>query len=77
MLIILILFIAVWGSAVIDMAIGMQDCVGDLTWWQKGIVSIIITLGAPFVLITHGIELLLDIIMPEGWDDDDDDKKGY
>ena len=75
MLIILILFIAVWGSAAIDMAMGFSEYASEMTVWEKVLLCLIVVLGAPFVIITKGIELLLDLILPEGWDDNDDDKK--
>ena len=46
----------------------------DLGFFKQIIVIIVIILGAPFMLVTQAIELILDAFLAEGWDDDNDDK---
>jgi hypothetical protein len=41
------------------------------------IVNLIFILGGPFFAITNILTFILNSILPEGWDDDDDDSKKY
>ena len=75
--IIIVLFFAMWFASAISMIPNIIPYANELGIWQQIFVSIIIIIGAPFMLIVQAIELILDAFLAEGWDDDDDDKFGY
>lgn len=43
----------------------------DLSLKDQFIVMTIFVIGGPFFAIANILEVLLDCILPEGWDDDD------
>lgn len=43
--------------------------------YNKFIVLLIFLIGGPFFAITNVLNYILDILMPEGWDDEDDSDK--
>lgn len=43
--------------------------------YDKFIVLLIFLIGGPFFAITNVLNYVLDILMPEGWDDEDDSDK--
>lgn len=71
--IIMILFFTMWFASVISIIPNIVPYVNDLEIWQQIFVSIIIIMGAPFMLIAQAIELILDVFLEEGWNDDDDE----
>ena len=75
--IIVILFFAMWFASVISIMPNIAPYTNELETWKQMIVSIVVILGAPFMLIVQAIELILDAFLAEGWNDDDDDKFGY
>ena len=75
--IVLILFFAMWLAAAISIVPNVAPYAKELENWKQIIISIIIIIGAPFMLIVQGIELILDTFLPEGWDNNDDDKFKY
>ena len=76
--IIIVLFFAMWFASAISIIPNIIPYANDLKIWQQIVVSIIIIMGAPFMLIVQAIELILDAFLEEGWNDDDDDNKfGY
>lgn len=48
----------------------------DLKKSDQFIVAMIFMIGGPFFAIANILEAILDMILPEGWDDDND-FKGY
>ena len=42
---------------------------------DKFIVLLIFLIGGPFFAITNVFNYILDILMPEGWNDEDDSNK--
>ena len=67
-----------WGIISLTMFLGTAACCcKDLTTKDKIIVSIIFILGGPIFAASNILHTLLDTILPEGWDMDDDDFKGY
>ena len=50
------------------------DVCGGLTFSEMLLVSLIFIFGGPFFAVTNILTLMLNCILPEGWDDDD---KGY
>ena len=43
--------------------------------YDKFIVLLIFLIGGPFFAITNVLNYVLDVLMPEGWDDEDDSDK--
>ena len=43
--------------------------------YDKFIVLLIFLIDGPFFAITNVLNYVLDILMPEGWDDEDDSDK--
>lgn len=70
----LIIIQFIWFSAIILTVPNIIPYAKDLEFFKQIIVIIVIILGAPFMLITQAIELILDAFLAEGWDNDDDDK---
>ena len=75
--IIIVLFFAMWFASAISIIQNIVPYINDLEIWEQIFVSIIIIIGAPFMLIVQAIELILDVFLEEGWNDNDDDKYGY
>ena len=75
--IMIVLFFAMWFASAISIISNIVPYANDLKTWQQIFVSIIIMIGAPFMLIVQAIELILDAFLAEGWNDNDDDKFGY
>ena len=53
------------------------DYYRGLTNTQMLAVSLVFIIGGPFFAIANVLTLVLDCILPEGWDDDDDKKWHY
>lgn len=66
-----------WFAAAISIMPNIAPYASDLSFWKQAIVAIVAILGAPFMLVTQAIELILDAFLAEGWNNDDDDKFGY
>ena len=62
----------IWFAAAISIMPNIAPYANDLGFWKQTIVAIVAILGAPFMLITQAIELILDVFLAEGWNDDDD-----
>ena len=67
----------IWCVIAINIANNIIPYTEDLCFWKKMVVGIIIFIGAPFLLFTELIEILLDYFLEEGWNNDDEDKFGY
>ena len=72
----LIIIEILWITSAILVVPNITPYINDLSLWKQAIMAIIIMIGAPFMLVTQAIELLLDIFLEEGWNDDDDNKFG-
>jgi len=66
-----------WFAAAISIVPSIAPYTKELSVWQQLFISVIIIIGAPFMLVTQAIELILDAFLAEGWNNDDDDKFGY
>lgn len=71
----IILYI-LWFATAISIMPNIAPYTNDLSFWKQAIVTIVVILGAPFMLVAQAIELILDMFLAEGWNDDDD-KFGY
>ena len=72
-----IIIYILWFAAAISILPNIAPYANDLSFWKQVIVAIVAILGAPFMLVTQAIELILDAFLAEGWNNDDDDKFGY
>ena len=73
----LIIVYILWFAAAISIMPNIAPCANDLSFQKQAFVAIVAILGAPFMLVTQAIELILDAFLAEGWNNDDDDKFGY
>lgn len=73
----MVLFFVMWFAQTISIIPNIAPYANNLKIWQQIFVSIIIIVGTPFMLIVQAIELILDVFLEEGWNDDDDNKYGY
>lgn len=67
----LIIIEILWLTAAILIVPNIAPYANDLNLWQQAIVVVIVVIGAPFMLITQAIELVLDIFLTDGWNDDE------
>lgn len=49
----------------------LEDWILKIPFLQVGAVVAIAIVGGPFFVIVNGLEYLLDIFLPDGWDDDE------
>ena len=77
MAITLIIVYILWFAAAISIMPNIAPYANNLGFWKQAIVALVVILGAPFMLVTQAIELILDAFLAEGWNNDDDDKFGY
>ena len=71
--ILVLVLIVMWVSLSFNLMLGIVPYTSDLSIIEKIIVAAIVTLGTPFLFISQGIEAILGIFLPEGWNDDDDE----
>jgi hypothetical protein len=75
-MVIYIILIAVWAAVAISMIIEFGPYAEDLNIGKQMFVLFIIIIGSPFMVVNSAIEMLLDLFLAKGWDDDDTDKYG-
>jgi hypothetical protein len=74
-LIFTIIFVAMWLSAGISMMYNMSSVIDDkISNFNIFILIITVLATAPFLLVTQGAQIIFDLILPEGWDEDDETK---
>lgn len=66
----LYIILFVWATISLTMLLGFSEIVEELSTIQLILFTIIIIIGSPFLFISQIFILLLDLILPEGWDDD-------
>lgn len=66
-----------WGILTLTMMMSCAPYCKNLSQKDKLIVCFIFLIGSPAFALTNILHALLDTILPEGWDMDDDDFKGY
>lgn len=64
-----------WFAAAISVMAEVAPHTKSLSFWKKIIVAAILIAGAPFMLVVQALELILDIFLEEGWNDNDDEDK--
>lgn len=75
MLILLIIVCLFWFSAATSIIGNIGPFTNKLNIWKQIMIIITIFIGTPFMLVTQAIELILDIFLEEGWNDDDNNFK--
>lgn len=61
-----------WLVMASSVAFQYRDEIQEMEFSKQITVLIIFAVGGPFFAITNILSSLLDIFMPEGWNDDDD-----
>lgn len=69
-----LIILILWGLMSLFMGIQFAPYCGGISVGNKIILIIILAIGGPFLVITSILESLLSIILPEGWNDDNDDE---
>lgn len=57
-------------------SVNHADVLSEVEPWQSLAAMLIFLVGGPFFVVVTILEFFLDVILPGGWDDDDD-FKGY
>ena len=65
-----IFFTIIWLTAAISILGNLYPYMTELSWGKRFFIGGIVLLGAPFMIITQGIETILDFFI-EGWNDSD------
>ena len=61
---------AVWAIYAQLLLRNFDDIVDDISGWRYLVLIFILFAGAPVFLLYEILEFLLDLILPEGWDED-------
>lgn len=72
----LFLIFLLWGLLSISLFVGTAAYCKNLNKIEKTIVILIFILAGPIFAISNVLQELLNIILPEGWNNEDD-FKGY
>ena len=69
-----VLLVAFWLICICVVAIGWSGILSanEIDIGTKGVVVILILMGAPFIIISNLISALLDTMLPPGWDNNDE-----
>ena len=70
----MVIALVLWMILSLLMAFQCAPAAKDLPTGDKLIIGIICIIGGPIVAAANIIEMLLDFILPEGWNDDDSTK---
>ena len=68
----IIIIETMWLVMTVTLMLQYIDMMKDLSKPDILVVIIVLFVGAPFFFIVNILEAILDVIFPEGWDDDDD-----
>jgi len=66
----LYLIIAVWAILAIRLMMNFWDIMDEIGVLAQLVLMLVLTIGAPFFFIVELLELVIDLILPEGWDSD-------
>lgn len=69
----LIIITILWGIMAAFLLIQNAEFCVELNIIDKIIVGIILVLGAPMLILASVLQSILNLFLPEGWDNDDDD----
>lgn len=70
-----IIIVSLWGILSTLAFMEYVDAAKDLKGWNQFFFFLIFIIGGPVFGINQILTALLDILLPEGWDDDDFNKK--
>ena len=70
-----IIIIILWGTLSTISFMEYVDAAKDLKGWSQILFFFIFIIGGPIFGINQILTALLDTLLPEGWDDDDFNKK--
>ena len=62
--------IAVWAILAIRLIMNFWDIMDEIDVLAQLVLMLVLTIGAPFFFIVELLELVIDLILPEGWDSD-------
>ena len=66
----LYMIIAVWIILAIRLIMNFWDIMDEIGILAQLVLMLVLTIGAPFFFIVELLELVIDLILPEGWDSD-------
>ena len=66
-----IIILIMWCACSLLIMIQYAPCCKEINEADKLLVGLIFIIGGPFFLIVNILEELLDMILPEGWDQQD------
>ena len=58
----------IWVILAIRLIINFWDVMDEIGVLEQLILTLVLTIGAPFFFIVELLELIIDFILPEGWD---------
>ena len=73
-IIMIIIIYIVWIAIAVSMMSNISPYAYELKFWHKVVVFLTILIGAPIILLAQAIEAIIQSFMPDGWEDDDNDK---
>ena len=73
----LIIIITLWSAMAFFLLMQNAEACVNLKLGDRLIVAFILFIGAPILIIASILQSILSIILPEGWDDDNDDFKKH
>lgn len=71
----LIIITILWGIMAAFLLIQNAEFCVELNTIDKIIVGVILALGAPILILASVLQSILNLFLPEGWDNDDDNFK--
>lgn len=70
------LIIFLWAIIGVATCLSYFDTLMQVDDWAQFIATAIFFIGGPFFLIVEILEFILDLILPEGWEDNDNSSLG-
>lgn len=61
---------AVWFILAARLIMNFWDIMDEIGVLAQLVLMLVLTIGAPFFFIVELLELIIDFILPEGWDSD-------
>lgn len=75
-MILFIITLILWLGVASTIIIGLEIPTKELAIWKLLCISLIVLIGTPFLLLSQVIEAMISCFVPEGWNDDDENKYG-